>query len=504
MAIILNRQISDTEKSQVIERDGRICYATSHEIPDNEQVHFDHIRAFASGGISEIDNIAPMCQQHNLAKGRLPLEDFRIKLRMDAFFKRGTALTLKDELQYFKEETIIHSFGESVYYKEKMNNSTIELEFSNQKQNYKLYTCPITKWKYFYATLPVNIINSDDDNDGKVGLQLRYLIQDKVFNLFRHFQTNTVLHPSIARLYENKILVFDGQHKIAAMLWNERKEFELKVYINPEPKSLNQTNISAHDKFAQTRFFSSVMIAKLGTQFGKDFEEYKMSEKERQKTEAGFVRFLEKSEQLTKSDVKKRLISFIYDSILDVSTNKITKLVSRGNKGTKECPITVDSLGKSIFSNFIYSNPTDDDITTSNYKRDTEILNTIKLCNIFEEELLHKYDSQKTDNDTTQLIINRIIRPKSMLAWSELLRDAVAAKLEITDADEKMLIFYREICDDNFNKIKDIVRRLLKWKDWKTAQNSDIDKILSTGKKDIKEYFKRKGLTTGYLLGAAE
>jgi len=89
MAIILQRQITEEEKEQIITRFGRKCYATGHNILETEEVHFDHIRAFVNDGASEIDNIAPMCQKHNLQKGRLPLDDFRIKLRLDTFFKQG-------------------------------------------------------------------------------------------------------------------------------------------------------------------------------------------------------------------------------------------------------------------------------------------------------------------------------------------------------------------------------------------------------------------------------
>ena len=160
MAIILERQISEDEKKYVIERFGRICYATGHNITPTEEIHFDHIRAFIMDGASEIDNIAPMCKTHNLQKGRLPLEDFRIKLRINEFFKMGQALTLKHELQHFKEKKLITGYGDSVYCNK--NKTEIELEFNNQKDKFKLYRCPTTKWYYFYANLPVNIINSDD------------------------------------------------------------------------------------------------------------------------------------------------------------------------------------------------------------------------------------------------------------------------------------------------------------------------------------------------------
>lgn len=502
MAIILNRQVDDSEKEQIIKRFGRNCYATGHKILETEELHFDHIRAFANEGASEVDNIAPMCKDHNLQKGRLPLEDFRIKLRLEDFFSRGQSLTLKHELEYFRNRGIIDSFGETVYYT--LNETDIELEFRNKKEAYRIYTCPTTRWKYFYAALPVSVVNSDDDEDGKIGLQPRYLIKEKVFDLYRHFQRNTVLHPSIARLYNNKILVFDGQHKIAAMLWGERKEFELKIYLNPDPKSLNQTNISAHDKFAQTRFFSSIMIAKLGTQFGKQFEEYKNLENQENKNESGFVRFVKSNEQLTGAEVNKRFTSFLYDSVLDESTNKIVSLVSKGNRSSAEHPLTLDQLGKSVFANFIYKHPTDDDLASDKYKRDKEITNVITLCNIIYEEVLNKWDSSKTENDLIQNKLNRMFRSKSIMAWAELLKDAIAVKLDIIDSDEKALIFYRDIDDIGVDRIRKVFRRLSGWNVWETPINSEIDRVLSDNKSEVKKYFKEKGLTTGFLLGAPE
>ena len=102
MAITLKRQIDDEDKAIILGRHGRKCFATGHPIPEGEPVQFDHIRAFASGGISEIDNIAPMCGQHNKEKGTLPLEDFRIKLRLQEFFAQGDRLTLRHLLGFLK------------------------------------------------------------------------------------------------------------------------------------------------------------------------------------------------------------------------------------------------------------------------------------------------------------------------------------------------------------------------------------------------------------------
>ena len=41
MAILLKRQISDDEKKIVLERFGKICFATGHPITDDEGIQFD-------------------------------------------------------------------------------------------------------------------------------------------------------------------------------------------------------------------------------------------------------------------------------------------------------------------------------------------------------------------------------------------------------------------------------------------------------------------------------
>jgi len=504
MAIILKRQLTEDEKLAVLRTHGRICFATGHPIAEGEPLHFDHIKAFSSGGPTDISNIAPMCEKHNKEKGRLPLYDFRVKLQINEFFKIGDRLTLNDELKYFKEKQKIAKYGESVILinKDAINN-TIELEINNIHYKFALYTCPNTTWEYFYATLPIDVLSSDDDEDKEIGLQPRYLISNKVFDLFRHFQSHPVLQPSICRLHNGKILVFDGQHKIAGLLWEGRREFECKVYVNPDPRLLNDTNIAAHDKYAQTRFFASIMVGKLGNQFGKDFEDYKYQEDGSVKSEVGFIKFLKGKDQLTNAEVNKRFRNFLYNSILSDDRNKISRLVSSGNRGSDEKPITVDMLEKSLFSSFLYREPVSDDMTTDAYKREFEIENFIKLLNIIDDKSLRDWDA-KQRSEPLQIKLNRIFRSKSIMAWSEILHGAICAKLDIQDSEERTKPFYRELTEQDLEKITFVITRLINWKFWDSPPDSEIDRILSDNKSAVKEYLKGKGLTTGYLMGAPE
>ena len=88
------------------------------------------------------------------------------------------------------------------------------------------------------------------------------------------------------------------------------------------------------------------------------------------------------------------------------------------------------------------------------------------------------------------------------MAWMEIFKDAVAAKLEIHDTDEKGKLFYRELSDDDFSKIKSVLERLLNWQLWSSPSGHEIDTNISGKKSNLKEWFRSKGLTTGFLLGA--
>lgn len=504
MAITLKRQLTDGEKAQILKQHGRICFATGHPIPNDDPIHFDHIRAFADSGESELHNIAPMCEIHNKQKGRLPLEDFRVKLRLEQFFSQGDSLTLKHLLEYLRREKDVSDYGQkvSVY----TDNGKVSIETGRKQFTYDLYECPITSWKYFYATLPVEILDSDDEADDKAGLQPRFLIQEKVFELFRHFQHHPVLQPSVGRIYSQKILLFDGQHKAAALLWNGRREFECKIYLDPDVRLLNQTNISAHDRFSQTRFYSSIMVMKLGREFGVDFEAYKNLEEEAVKSEAGFMKYLERdpAQAMSRADRNKRFRSYLYNSVLEDPENRISSYVSTANRSTIEKPLTIDMLSKSVFACFLYQEPVDDNMATDSYKRDKEIANNIALLNMLYDLALGSWNTHAGAHDENQRKLERLFRSKSIMAWAELLRDAICGKLELIDTEDRNRPFYREISPVEFDKIKRVVERLVGWKQWSSPPNSDIDRVLSDNKSAVKEWFRSKGLTTGYLMGAAE
>ena len=143
-------------------------------------------------------------------------------------------------------------------------------------------------------------------------------------------------------------------------------------------------------------------------------------------------------------------------------------------------------------------------MATDAYLRDSEIQNMVNVMNMFVDLALHQWDPKADSHNGMQVKLERIFGSKPMMAWSEILKDAVCAKLEIYDSDEKVRPFYRHFDDHQMNQIKSVVARLIDWKRWDSPVNDDIDRVLSDNKSAVKDWMRKQGLTTGYLMGAPE
>lgn len=286
---------------------------------------------------------------------------------------------------------------------------------------------------------------------------------------------------------------------------NNRTEFECKIYIDPDLRLLNDTNIAAHAAFAQTRFYSSIMVLKLGAEFAKDFEDFKKLNDPAVKSEQAFFTYLlnRPTSMLTKAELNKRFRSYLYSSILSDGKNKIDPYVSRGNRSTDEQPITIDMLEKSIFAYFLHREPSTESMTSDAYNRDDELSNMVEFCNILVEEGLHAWNPKASSDDPDRRRLERIFGSKSMMAWSQLLWDAVCAKLDLLDTDERMRVFYRQLSPEQLNRVRGAVRRLYSYQRWIAPKDDIIDRILSDRTSAVKDWFKANGLTPGFLVGTS-
>ncbi|HWU41054.1 MAG TPA: hypothetical protein VN203_25665 [Candidatus Acidoferrum sp.] len=80
----------------------------------------------------------------------------------------------------------------------------------------------------------------------------------------------------------------------------------------------------------------------------------------------------------------------------------------------------------------------------------------------------------------------------------------VCGELKLQDSEDRERPFYRLLTADQSKAVRSTVQRLVDWKMWQLTANDEIDQVLAGNKSQVKEWFKKKGLTTGYLMGAPE
>ena len=82
--------------------------------------------------------------------------------------------------------------------------------------------------------------------------------------------------------------------------------------------------------------------------------------------------------------------------------------------------------------------PVTDNMATDAYKREYEFQNNNRLLTILYDISLVARNPKAAHNDTNQSRLNGVLSLRSIMAWSELLRDTVCAKLDLEDADYKL------------------------------------------------------------------
>ena len=87
---------TDDQKAQVLRIHGMRCFINGHPIESDDDLEFDHIIPVAAGGVTAVDNLAPVCRKHNHQKGTMSLSEYRDYLELSDFFNDGSPKFLDD------------------------------------------------------------------------------------------------------------------------------------------------------------------------------------------------------------------------------------------------------------------------------------------------------------------------------------------------------------------------------------------------------------------------
>lgn len=480
------RQLSDHEKQEVLEQHGRRCFIDGEPIPEEQAIEFHHIKPFSLGGRTTLDNIAPVCRRHHRTIGTMSLQEYRDKIELGQFFE-GEPRYLDDAVAHKRKR-----HGETFTYE--IRDNTICLYFEDSAYDYPLHNCPTTGWQYFYATLPVQYLKSDRD------LQPRALRQASMWRLYRHFQTNTQLAPSICRIDESgNLLLFDGQHKAAAQIWAGRTTIEAKVYLHPNARVLKETNLEAHGALRQMTFYSHELMKKYADIFGEDWSEY--METEGEKSEQGFWNFLVHAKNKSRAQARNEIALAMYNEIVDDPANTLSGYLSEKHRGRKQ-PLSFSRLKKTFLRHMLVPPPVDEEFESDTDFRKEERRNLVKLMNIVAEEGLEgRWAPERAD--AAHRKAERIFSAGAVRAWVILLRDAINQHLRHYTDEQRRRFFYRQIADDEFEYFRQFIRKIFSHKMWDDPDPSGeiVARLAKDDATTARTLFEEKGLTVQWVLG---
>jgi hypothetical protein len=488
MAATQRRQLTDAEKAAVLERQGMRCFIDDHPIETEADVEFDHIHPFSEGGTSAVDNIAVVCKKHNREKRNLSLTEYRDRLRLRKFFEGARKQRLDDLL---REKLGVGKFGQPISVERAGEKITLYLEGGPAET--QLLACPATGEKYFFAAVPAAFIKND------VELQPRALEPDRLWELYRHLLTHTQLQPAVCRLVNGSLLLFDGQHKVAAQIWAGREKLDCKIYVEPDVRRLKETNLSAHDKLRQMPFYTSTLLEKYSSMAKEDWEEFLLSPGP--KNEAAFMNFMRTKSNLSRAEAIRRIRSMIYRDILEQPENELRDYIAEENR-TRENPLSMYRLEKTFFAEFVASPPLTDEFESESYHRDEERDNFVRVLNIIvRRTLVDKWAPER--KDTAHLKAARVFSAGALRAWVPLLRDALAPALQVFDGDDRKRLLYRNLTEDDFVRVEQLVSRLFSHKVWEDP-DPELNDLRYDNAERARDMLKRSGLTPNWILGGNE
>jgi hypothetical protein len=498
----MKRQISEAEKeivkNQQIDSDGTLrCYISNEIIELGiDEIEYDHIQPFSKDGSSDVSNIRIVKKYYNRRKTDQSLYEVRDNLKLEQLFQnKKNNIKLQD---IFELKGILNQS-----FKILISGDLLSIECGVERRQYTLIKDEILNVFYFYGRIPVSWLENDDQE----GLQPRVIDYKRLISLKNHLKEHPQLAPSIARLVDGKLKLFDGQHKLAAQVLNNLKEIDIKVYVSSsnsiETKRLFDelmiTNLDAHSKHKQIPFYTSTLLDRLSVIYKELLDEFTSTKPSDKHSEENFINFLVADKRQSKTDAKQMLKSAIITNALEFSEfNQYTAVASRDST----FPLTIEILKIAIFPNTLYLEPSKANFKSIGDYRDAELENFKEVAALIVETTnLNKWVPKIRGKSLSseELKARRIWHKGSVITWAPYLRSILSLSFGFITTEERINLLYRpEMTNTEREKIKLFLNRLFSHPIWDEPEG-ELDSLLVSAQKQD-EYFNKKGLTEKFVL----
>jgi len=397
-------------------------------------------------------------------------------------------------------------YGGSLYeFKDKVEDHKISYSFPNINDN-KIYYSEIfednlSKERTVFLNIPIEYLFHDRlINPRGINNSISLLVKE-------FFKGNPQLHISLARIKDDKIVIFDGQHKAVAQILLNNKKLLLRLFLSPDVDRLTETNTNAGSVLRQIAFDKSIMRQLNNTLY---FERIKRYQSEHGLEEGNFDFSEQQLVDWFKGEsvnIRKYIIDSLKHTITYSPENKLKDYIDFEGKA-KELPLSSSAFEKTFLSHFLDSKlilstnigyKTDE----GNNPRELEINQLVKLLNIIaeiiyigkfnpdigvtriEQKIIDKKDTDITDE---HLIAYRISKEEIIYNWLQYLKSVVENYFNNTGKIfAKNQLFQTPFDDQLWLNLEIFVKNLIKMPLWK---DRSMASTIFSGKNNY-EYWKQ-------------
>lgn len=363
------------------------CFICEEEIDlDLHKVNVDHIKPLANGGKDDPTNFALTHEHCNKSKQDADLIVAKKLVKLSRIIKEAEENRETPSLKH-----VLKSLGGSKYdFKYKISGDVISYSFSDIGEHTiktaEVFTDSLSGEKTCFIKVPIEYLYHDEIiNPRGINSSISLLIKE-------FHKPNPQLHLSLARIVNDKIMIFDGQHKAVAQLMLGVKELVIRLFIHPDVDRLTETNTNAGSKLKQIAFDKSIVRQLHDVLYAERIKKYQtdhyLPEDNFSFSEQSLVDYF-KGER---GNVKVYVINSQKNGVTRGQDNKLSSYINFEGRGNS-LPLSYSTFEKTFLATFINAKTI---LTTSiNYKieeglnpRVLEREQLIKLCNIIAEEIL--------------------------------------------------------------------------------------------------------------------
>lgn len=432
----LSKDEKDSLTKKLCEIQGHKCFICGEMIDlALHSTNIDHIRPLANNGKDDESNFAITHEHCNKSKQDADLEVARTLAQLSKIVKDAEAQKETPSLKH-----VLLACGGSKYnFSYKLENDKILYSYSDMGdvtiRSTEVFVDKLSGEKSAFIRVPIEYLYHDEIINPR-GLNSSISLLIKEFH-----KGNPQLHISLARLNDEKIQIFDGQHKAVAQIMLGVRELIIRLFIDTDVDRMTETNMNAGSKLKQIAFDKSIVRQLHDTLYAERIKKYQddhgLTEDNLDFSEADLVEYF-KGER---GNIKTYIINSQKNTITRNSSNKLQSYINFEGRGT-ELPLSYSTFEKTILSAFINSKTI---LTTHlDYKvdegRNPRILEkeqTVHLCNIIAEELLiGKYDTEigtyRLENKVAEgkdksipdshLVACRLFKEEVMYNWVQYLK----------------------------------------------------------------------------------